>query len=188
MAELADLFQRATAQFGRFVNQIGDASWGNGTPCTDWDVRTLVNHLVYEARWAPPLLEGRTIEEVGGRFDGDLLGDDPKAAYTEAIAAAVTAVRAPGALDRTVHLSYGETPASGYLSQLTGDFVVHAWDLARGISADDELDPDLVAWVYDNTAPHADALAASGLFDPPVDVPDDADLQTKMLALFGRKR
>ena len=188
MAELPDLFQRATAQFGRLVHQVGDRDWDNPTPCSEWNVRALVNHLVYEARWAPPLFEGQTIEQVGTRFDGDLLGDDPKAAYDEAVAAAITAVRAAGVLDRTVHLSYGETPAPGYLSQLTGDFVVHAWDLARGIAADDELDPDLVGWVYDNTAPHADQLAASGLFDPPVEVADDADLQTKMLALFGRTR
>src|SRR5207245_1397729 len=147
-----------------------------------------VNHLVYEARWAPPLLEGQTIEQVGSRYDGDLLGDDPIAAFDAAAADALAAVQAPGALERTVHLSFGDTPANGYLMQLTGDFVVHAWDLARGIGADDRLDPELVAFVYDNTAPMADRLAASGLFDPPVEVAADADAQTKMLALFGRRR
>jgi uncharacterized protein (TIGR03086 family) len=188
MSELPELFERASRHFGTLVHQVGDDQWGAPTPCSDWDVRALVNHLVFEARWAVPLLEGATIEEVGDRFDGDLLGDDPKATYDEARAAVQASIEAPGALQRTVHLSYGDTPAPGYLMQLTGDFVVHSWDLARGIGADDALDPELVDWVDRETRPQADMLAQSGMFDPPIDVPDDADAQTKMLALFGRQR
>jgi uncharacterized protein (TIGR03086 family) len=188
MSGLVDRFDRATQHFGALVHKVRDDQWDAATPCADWDVRALVNHLVYEARWAVPLLEGATIEEVGDRFDGDLLGGDPVASYDDALAAATAAVSAAGALDRTVHLSYGETPATGYLAQLTGDFVVHAWDLARGIGADDTLDPELVAWVEGETRPNAEMLAQSGLFDPPVDVPADADAQTRMLALFGRRR
>jgi uncharacterized protein (TIGR03086 family) len=188
MEDLTEKFERAVARFGSLVHQVGDDQWSNGTPCTDWDVRQLVNHLTYEARWAPPLLEGRTIAEVGDRLEGDLLGDDPFASYDAAVAGAAAAVNAPGALDRTVHLSYGDTAAGDYLSQLAGDFVVHAWDLARGINADDRLDPDLVEWVDSVARPQADMLAASGLFGTPIDVPDDADAETKLLALFGRRR
>ncbi len=186
-SELPELFDRAQRRFGELVHEVRGDQWDAATPCSEWDVRTLVNHLVYEARWAPLLLEGKTIEEVGDRFDGDILGEKPAATYDDAAAGAMAAVQAPGALDRTVHLSYGESPAPGYLMQLTGDFVVHSWDLARAIGADERLDPELVDVVYDNTKPHADQLAASGLFDPPVDVADDADRQTKMLALFGRR-
>jgi uncharacterized protein (TIGR03086 family) len=186
MADMTERFDRAQRHFGELVHQVRDDHWRAATPCSDWDVRALVNHLVYEARWAVPLLDGATIEEVGDRFDGDLLGDDPVATYDEALAAARTAVTTPGALDRTVHLSYGDTPAGGYLAQLTGDFVVHSWDLARGIGADDRLDPELVAWVDAETRPNVAMLAQSGLFDKPIDVGDDADPQTRMLALFGR--
>jgi uncharacterized protein (TIGR03086 family) len=187
MSELSERFDRATAHFSTLVQQVKDDQWDNATPCSDWDVRALVNHLVYEARWAPPLLDGQTIEQVGGQFDGDLLGADPKSSYDDALSALKSAVEAPGATEGTVHLSYGETPAAEYLAQLTGDFVVHSWDLARGIEADDSLDPDLVAWVDEIARPQAAMLAASGLFDPPVDVADDADPQTKLLALFGRR-
>jgi uncharacterized protein (TIGR03086 family) len=187
MSDVRDLFQRAHGRFGELVHAIGDDQWGAPTPCSDWDVHALVNHLVYEARWAVPLLEGKTIEEVGSRFDGDLLGGEPKATYDAAVGAADSAVQADGALDRTVHLSYGETRAEDYLTQLAGDFVIHSWDLARGIGADDQLDTELVQWVYEQAEPQADMLAQSGLFDPPVDVPADADLQTKTLALFGRR-
>ena len=188
MEDLTEKFERAVARFGSLVHQVGDDQWSNGTPCTDWDVRQLVNHLAYEARWAPPLLEGKTIAEVGDRYEGDLLGDNPKASYDDAIAGASAAVNAPGALDTTVHLSYGDTPATDYLAQLTSDFVVHSWDLARGINHDDRLDPDLVVWVDSVARPQAAMLEASGLFGKPIDVSDDADPETKLLALFGRRR
>ena len=188
MSEVTERFEQASGHFGELVQQVKDDQWSNATPCSDWDVRALVNHLVYEARWAPPLLRGQTIEQVGNKFDGDLLGADPKSSYDDALGAMPGAVSAPGAMEGTVHLSYGETPAAEYLSQLACDFAIHSWDLARGIGADDTLDPDLVQWVDDTARPQAAMLEASGLFDPPVDVADDADPQTKLLALFGRRR
>jgi len=188
MTELADLFGRAQRQFGALVHQVGDGAWGNGTPCTDWDVRALVNHLVYEARWAPPLLAGATLEEVGDQFEGDLLGSDPKTAYDEATAASTQAARAPGVLERTVHLSYGDVPGGDYVGQMTIDFTVHAWDLARGIGADDTLDANLVKFAWETAEPQKEMLAASGMFAAPIDVPAEADQQTRLLAMFGRKR
>ena len=186
MSDLRERFGRATGHFGELVHQTKDDQWGDQTPCTDWDVRTLVNHLVYEARWAVPLLEGQTIAEVGDRFEGDLLGDDPAAAYDDAVTAASAAVSAVD-LDRIVHLSFGDLPAADYLTQLTSDFVVHAWDLARGIGADERLDPDMVRFVYDAAEPMAEMLAASGMFGERIPVADSADPRTKLLALFGRR-
>jgi uncharacterized protein (TIGR03086 family) len=188
MSDVVGKFERASGHFGTLVQQVKDDQWGNATPCSDWDVRALVNHLVYEARWVPPLLKGQTIEQVGDQFEGDLLGSDPKTSYDDAIGAAGVAIKAPGATEGTVHLSYGDTPAGEYVGQLTSDFLVHSWDLARGIGADDALDPDLVQWVDDMARPQAAMLEASGLFDPPIDVADDTDPQTKLLALFGRRR
>jgi uncharacterized protein (TIGR03086 family) len=187
MSDVTRRFEQATGRFGELVHQVKDDQWGNGTPCSEWDVRALVNHLVYEARWAPPMLKGQTIEQVGDRFEGDLLGADPKTAYDDAMGAMPAAISAPGALAGTVHLSFGDTPGEEYLAQLTCDFAVHSWDLARGLGADDTLDPDLVRWVDDTARPQAAMLEASGLFDPPIDVADDADSQTKLLALFGRR-
>jgi uncharacterized protein (TIGR03086 family) len=117
------------------------------TPLPGWTVSQLVNHLVKEERWTPPLLAGATIEEVGSRFDGDLLGDDPVAAFDGAAAAALAVVRAEGALGGTVHLSFGDHPAREYAMQLAADHLVHAWDLARAIGADQTLDTDAVTAV-----------------------------------------
>ena len=136
---------------------------------------------------APPIVAGRTVADGGDAFHGDQLGADPVAAWDEAAAASGAAFAEPGALQRTVHLSYGDRPAEGYCAELTADLLVHSWDLARGIGADDTPDSGLVDFVYEQFAPHAQALAQSGLFAPSVEVAEDADRQTKLLALTGRQ-
>ena len=187
MSDLAELFERSVGEFDSRVQAIEDGQWDSPTPCSDWSVRDLVNHLVYEDLWAPPLFEGKTIEEVGDRFEGDVLGDSPRAVWDSAASAVIAVVREPGALDRTVHLSSGDTPASRYVVELLNDHVIHAWDLARGIGADDKLDPELVDFLYDKMKPVEDSLKDSGAFGGKVSVPDDADTQTKLLAVMGRK-
>src|SRR5256885_10371907 len=99
-----ELHRRAIDEFGGRVEAVADNQWGLPTPCADWDVRALVRHLVYENLWAVPLLAGQTVEEVGDRFEGDLLGDDAKAAWRDSADQARQAVGGAGAMDRTVHL------------------------------------------------------------------------------------
>lgn len=185
--DLVDLYRRSLQEFDARVQLIKDDQWDNPTPCTEWSVRDLVNHIVYEDRWTPPLMEGQTIEQVGDKFDGDLLGSDPKGAWNDASGAALASVEAKGALDRTVHLSFGDTPASEYVKQLFNDHVIHAWDLARGIGADDELDVELVDALYSWAKDQEELLRASGAFGDHVPVPDGADTQTKLLAVMGRR-
>jgi uncharacterized protein (TIGR03086 family) len=186
MTDLLLLHQRAMDDFGRRVAEIHPNQWHAPTPCTEWDVRDLVNHLVVELLWVPPLLAGATLVEVGDRFDGDQLGEDPLEAWEDVSAAATAAFAAPGSLEQTVHLSYGDRRAAGYGWELTADLLIHAWDLARAIGVDETLDPELVRTVHDRMAPHADELVASGYFAAPVPVADDADLQTRLLAIYGR--
>ncbi len=185
MADTKDLHRRALDHFGELVHQVGEDQWSLDTPCADWDVRELVHHLVYENRWMPPLLAGGTIAEVGTALDGDLLGDDPVASWDESATAAAASVdEVP--LDRIVHLSYGHVPARHYVNEVFTDLAIHGWDLARAIGADETIDPEFVELLYEKTAPHEDALKASGLFGPKVVPPDGADLQTRLLAIYGR--
>ena len=185
-ADQAALHQKAVEEFDARVRAVGDDQWELPTPCSDWNVRQLVNHLVYEDRWTVPLMEGSTIAAVGDRYEGDLLGDDPKGAWAESCAEAVAAVQADGALERMVDLSSGPTPAGEYVSQLLADHLIHAWDLARAVGADERLDPELVeacaAW-FTEMEPHYRAAGAVG--ERP-ETPPGADAQTTLLAAFGR--
>jgi len=185
--DIRRLFRRALEEVGDGVHGVKEDQWGSPTPCSEWDVRALVNHLVYELRWAVPLFEGQTVTEVGDRFEGDLLGDDPAKAWDEAAAAALDAVNAEGAMERTVHLSFGDFPGSGYTRQIFADLLIHGWDLARGSGQDERLDPELVAecaqWFTNVESSYRDG----GAIAERPEVPDDADKQTTLLAAFGRK-
>lgn len=173
-------------EFDRRARVIGDEYLTHPTPCTDWDVRALTNHVVYEVKWAPPLLRGEKYSADHDPFAGDVLGSDPVAAWIAALEEDLAAVEQAGVVDREVHLSYGPAPARNYLNELSSDLLIHAWDLARGLDVDDLLDPGLVEACYELARPHEEAMKRSGLFGDKVTPPDGADLQTRLLAIYGR--
>ncbi|MFE4972529.1 TIGR03086 family metal-binding protein [Kitasatospora sp. NPDC056651] len=179
-------YPEALTAFGERVRLVTPDQWDSPTPCADWSVRDLVNHLTGEQLWVPELLMGATVGEVGGRFDGDVLGDDPVAAWTEAAEAARKAWAVPGATELTVHLSFGDTSGRYYLDQLTTDLVIHSWDLAEGTGRLTRLPDELVEFALGRFAGYGD-LSGSGLFDPPLPVAADAGPQTRLLALAGRR-
>lgn len=180
-------FEVAMGEFDRRVLAIRPDQWHDATPCAEWDVRALVNHLVIEQLWAPLLLDGATVDDVGDRFEGDQLGADPVAAWASAAAAAREAFATPGALRRSVELSYGRRPAQGYCQEMTLDLTVHAWDLARATRADEQLNEALVRDVLAFIEPQVEQLAGTSLFAPPLVVDTDADAQTRLLAMLGRR-
>lgn len=186
--DVPDLHRRACDEFGRRVEAIGGGGWDRPTPNPGWTVKDLVNHLVAENLWTPPMFAGRTIAEVGNRFDGDVLGDDPETAWRRSVEGAVAAVAAPGAMERTVHLSSGDVPGRDYALQLFADHLVHAWDLAVALGVDDRLDPELVdacaAWF----GSVEEQYRTAGAVGPRASVADDSDAQTSMLAMWGRSR
>ena len=125
--------------------------------------------------------------EVGDEFDGDLVGDDPQLAWKQASEEARTAAQEPGATDRTVHLSFGDFSGGDYLDQLTADHLIHGWDLAYATGGETNLDPALMDHVFAWAAPIEDSLKVSGAYGEKIEPAADADQQTKLLAVFGRR-
>lgn len=184
---VTETLKQAIEGFQKRVQVVGADQWHSPTPCTEWDVRALVNHVVGELRWIAPLLAGKTIAEVGDQFAGDLLGNEPRRAWSSASQQAIDACLQPGAMERTVHLSTGDRRADAYIPEVTTDLVIHTWDLARGIGADDRLDGRLVDLAQATLKPQVEAWRAAGAFAPAVEVPQGADAQTQFLALVGRR-
>jgi uncharacterized protein (TIGR03086 family) len=126
------------------------------------------------------------VAEVGDAFDGDLLGADPAKALDSSAAAAKAATSDDAVLTRTAHLSFGDVPGAEYLGQMFADTLIHTWDLARAVGADERLDPELVevcaAWFAD----HEEAYRSAGAIAPRPPVAADADAQTRLLAAWGR--
>ena len=185
--DIPAMFGGAVAEFDARVRQIGEHQWRVATPDEGWAVRDLVNHVVGEDLWAPPLLAGSTIAEVGDRFDGDVLGADPGAAWRSASTVAVRAIGEHGAMDRIVHLSFGGFPGREYTLQLFADHLIHAWDLARAIGADERLDAGLVASCASWFEAVEDAYRSAGAIAARPPVSGGADAQTLLLARFGRR-
>ena len=182
--ELGALYHRTVERWADCVCAVRDDQWDAPTPCRGWDVRALVNHLTGEDLWTVPLLEGSTIEEVGDRFDGDVLGDDPAGTSVEAAKAATTAVAERLPKGGTVQLSFGETDVAEYLWQLATDHLVHSWDLSAAIGGDRHLDPAVVAGVAGWFAEREQLYRSSGAIGPRAISHDGP--QGDLLAAFGR--
>lgn len=185
--DIAKAHRRALAATGALVAQVGPGQWRLPTPDDDWDVRALVGHLVSGNLWAAELASGRTIEEVGSRLDGDVLGAHPRAAYDASASAAAAAFEAPGALDAPCAVSYGPVPGRVYTGHRLVDVLVHGWDLAVAVGGNQVLDPELVEICLALIEPDIAVLKSTGAYGGDVPVPEGASAQTRLLALLGRR-
>jgi len=187
--DLLMLFQRAQAQFTDRVDAVGPGEW-DAAALPGWSVADLVAHLTSQQLWVPPLLAGEEPGEVAGRIPTDteqLLGGDPLGAWETAADAALTAWATTDVPALTVHLSGGPTSATDYLVEMTADLTVHAWDLARAVGGVTALDGELVAAAFRYAEENLGDAGVPGKIGAAVEVPPGADLQTRLLARFGRR-
>ena len=186
MTDIAELHARALEATSRIVRGVAADRWHATTPCPGWDARALVSHLVAGNLWAAELAAGTTIEDVGSRLDGDLLGAHPVAAYAESAAAAATAFRRPGALDALCTVSYGPVPGAVYAGHRFCDMFIHGWDLATATGQDTRLDADLMQACLEVIEPQLQAFRDAGALASPLPVPPGASAQARFLAMLGR--
>lgn len=187
-----DVFILADQALKAVVEQIRDDQWDLVVPDDmtrkpGITLRELIDYHAYDDAWVPDVLAGRTIEEVGDKYAGDLLGDHPKLNFASIVETAVLAVRAFDDPDRTVHLSYGDWPAREYLKHITSFRGLRTHDIAKLIGADTTLPPDLVQGLWDEIAPSAEEWRKLGVYGPAVAVAEDAPLQDRLLGLTGRQ-
>jgi uncharacterized protein (TIGR03086 family) len=182
--DLWTLYRASVRGWTDRVAALAEDDWDRPTPCSAWTVRDLVNHVTGEDLWTVPLMEGATLEEVGGRFDGDVLGADGAGASTRAAQEALSTVERTLPSHGTVHLSYGTESMEEYVRQLLADHVVHGWDLAAATDGDTRLDPSLVtavaSWFDDREELYRSVGAVAGRRGMTGDAGAD------LLARFGR--
>lgn len=186
MADIVAHHRDALASTRHLVAGIGADQWDLPTPCTDWSVRALVNHIVTGNYWAAELGNGKTIADVGTALDGDVLGDDPLAAYDDSAAAAAAVFEAPGALDRPCAVSYGPIPGSVYAGHRFIDVLIHGWDVAAATGQNAALDPGLVAACWEELEPQLHLWQASGAFAADCRDRVASTPQASLLAALGR--
>jgi len=109
------------------VAGISADQWDAPTPCTDVDVRALVDHLVAGNLHFAALVHGAPRPDR----DADLLGTEPTEAFRSAAVALTAALGTPGMLERTYPLPFGEVPGLGLIEIRLIEHLGHGWDLAR---------------------------------------------------------
>src|SRR5262252_5894162 len=184
MTDIAELHAEALDATGMIVAGIPADRWHVATPCDGWDVRALVNHIVSGNLWAAELAAGGTIEHVGDRLDGDVLGPDPVGSYAASAKAAAAVFREPGALDAPCAVSYGPVPGSVYAGHRFIDVFIHGWDLAVATGQDTELDPALISACREVVEPQIAAFRGAGAFGAELPARPGASAQDQFLAML----
>jgi uncharacterized protein (TIGR03086 family) len=183
------LLRRAGAEFERRLAAVSPDQLRQPSPCAEWTVRDLINHVVAESIMSVQLLHGATAEQTTVGPDDDVLADDATGAFATAAADERTAFDEPGAMQRVVHHPAMDMLAAQLLGFRIGGLTLHAWDLARATDGDETLDSDLVEAVWAQLSPMAPVIAQTGVFGagPSGEVGPDATLQLRLLDLTGRR-
>jgi uncharacterized protein (TIGR03086 family) len=168
---------------GTFTERVlGTTDWDAPAPVDGWVARDVVDHLV---TWFPAFLEGG----AGIRLaSGPSVADDPIAAWqvhSAAVQALLDDPTTPTKVLTNPHI--GEVPLDEAVDRFyTGDVFMHTWDLARATGQDETLDADTCAAMLAGMEPMDEVLRSSGQYGPRVDVPTDADVQTRLIGFIGR--
>jgi len=174
----------ANDEFARRLRLVGPDDWRRPTPCSEWDVRALVNHVVGANVRYQLLLRGAPTEQVEATRTVDHVGDDAVASFVETADGVVACFRQDGALERIAHHVTGDRTGRELLSMRILDAAVHGWDLARAIGADETLDDVVVAFLL---AYLADLDPGPPAFEPAgADIPRHASAQDQLLHRLGR--
>lgn len=179
---VADEHRRIAGEFTKTVEGTPSAAWDSPAPVDGWVARDVVRHLV---EWFPAFLDGATGITLPA---GPSVDDDPVGAWRSQTDAVQALLGDPATADREYDLPHiGRMPLGQAVDMIyTADVFMHRWDLARATGQDETLDPEKCAQMFEGMLPMDEVLRQSGQYGPRVAVPDDADVQTKLLAFIGR--
>jgi hypothetical protein len=185
-----ELFLQSDAALRSVIDQLTPEQLVLAVPA-DWAhkenpaLRDILAYHVYDEAWVPDVLAGSTADEVGDRYEGDLLGDDPVASYDRVNDAATIAVNKHTDLDAVTHLSYGDFPAREFFVHTALYRAFQAWSIAHHLGMTFSFSEELVEGLWEHVGPQIDAFRAMGVFPPEVAAPDGADRATQLLAKTG---
>ena len=152
----------------------------------DFTLRDILNYHAYDTAWVPDTYAGKTIAEVGDRYDGYLLGVDPIENYEKFSDDAIEFIRNHYDPDLIVHYTYGDFPAREAIKHITSFRVFRAYDFAKLIGADKALPEQLINGANEHITPRVEEWRAMGIYKPALPVSEDADAQAKLFAMVGR--
>lgn len=192
---LIERFLLSSSGFARRLRSVRAEQWTWPTPCTEWNVQQLVNHMTRGNLSYVRLLDGGDAAEFLLLREADALGTDPVRAYEDSVSALSAAFDRAGALRRVLDYPLGPVTGRQALAVRITDSVIHTWDLAQAVGVDDTLDRGLVAWID----AHLDDIYAGlpetpvaaetthRFFGRPVEAAPHASPQARLLHRMGRR-
>jgi uncharacterized protein (TIGR03086 family) len=181
MTEISDRFDVVAGGFTERVDAVSAGAWDNPSPCEGWTARDVVRHLT---EWVPAFFNGTAGLSLPTERSVD---DDPAAAW----AALRDELRRTLADPTVAGREFDGPPGRMSIEQsidmiVTGDVLIHTWDLARAAGLDETLDATEVHRMLEGVEPYDEMLRSSGQYGPRIPVADDADDTTKLIAFMGR--
>ena len=177
----AEQFRRVAGRFSDRAREVAPEAWDNDAPCDGWKARDIVKHMV---EWMPAVLQGADIQVI---VDADVHAD-PSGAWESLRSQLQAALDDPVVAQREFDVGPPGvmTVERAIAMIITGDIVIHTWDLARATGLDETLDPVMVGAMYAGMQAIDEMLRTSGHYGPKVAVAEDADFTTKLIAFTGR--
>jgi uncharacterized protein (TIGR03086 family) len=181
MTEVQERYRQVASGFGAVVSATSPDQWDTQTPCAEWKARDLMAHLVAGHQGVIVGIRGGEAVPLGE-------AEDPKEAWQRASRAIDEIAGDPEAIATELDGPTGKMPAGEMISRfMSMDVLVHTWDLARTVGADEHLDEDSVRLAYDALKPMDAMIRRPGVFGPRLEPPAGADLQTEFLYFLGRR-
>ena len=177
--DLVAALERTYGHTEAVIANIGPDDMGKPTPCEDWDVRTLLGHLVNVVGQFPVMLRGEAPD-----WAARPPLDDPLAEFRAVAEANLAAWREPGAVEQPSNM----LPGMNMIDFNLCDAIVHTWDLAQATEQDSGVDSDVAEAVLEiwSNAP-LDTGREYGAFGEEVEVSPNARPLDRLVALLGRK-
>lgn len=183
-----EALDKAGDDFLRLLRGVTDDQWDRPTPCPEWTVRDLVQHVLGGSQMAVTLTAGGTREEAIVALGASLDPADPVGAMEEVLAAQGDGFDRRDVLDQTLPHPAADLSGADVLGFRVTDLAVHGWDLARATGQDETMDPDVLEVVWAGVEPMVPMLPSLGIFgEGPSGEADEADLQTRVLDALGRR-
>ncbi len=175
--------EKATEVAGKVVGGVKSEQLSDPTPCTELDVRGLLNHIIGGLEMLRDAASGGS----PAMPSGDQFGADPGKEYDARRTKLLEVIREPGALDKGWKMPFGELPGQMMASIAFMEHLTHAWDLAKATGQDTNIPEDLVKECLSVVEPMDQMLRMPGVCGPKVEVPDDASSIDKLMAFMGRQ-
>ena len=193
MPDPVEMFRKTTLRTRELVSGVEQSQAQDPTPCSEWDVRSLLNHLIGGLEFTAGCIAGDPPNIRVAEADSSYIEEQDIAvlveAYNTALDRVLQSASEPGAPDRTALTPYfGEMPISQIFIGTTMDQFIHSWDLAKATGQDSALDTGLVEFAHGMlSSGFAEMGRQAGFIGAEISVSDNASRQDKLIAYMGRQ-